>query len=53
MKILIINFNNYIIKKNKDIFSRLNRFTIKLNEFKNKFVLTKLNIENINILKNI
>ena len=50
MKIQIMNFDNYIIKK-KILY--LKKFTIKLNKFKNKFVLTKSNIENINIVKKI
>ena len=46
----MISFDNYVIKKK---FPYLKRFTIKLNEFKDEFILTKLNIEDINILKNI
>ena len=52
MKIQIINFDNYIIKK-KYFFFRLKRFIIKLDKFKDEFVLAKLNIEDINILKKI
>ena len=52
------NLNNksqylYRKKKSKNTISHLKRFTIKLNEFKNEFVLIKLNIEKINILKKI